>query len=830
MKTIISGIIAILISSFNLINAQTAYLTGTTYEERSASLIRTMTETTPVSNGKIKYVAPFYFARILNDVDTDNAVTQLSNLYTYQINHIDEFYKSGSDMDFFAHATIHGYMLTKDKMPESLKVLIKNFMMLGKYNYVGTTLNMDMMHKIAGFLCCEEWADFVDADGNDAGSLKMAVRAEILSMLREFVLKNCSEADSFIYLITNLQYVRLLAEFAKDDEMRNTAINTYHHMTAQLILPWNDGMYCANPARSKGWENLYTGNLSTRTQLPLLSWLLFGGSESHIINKVANNGDNYGCFTFWLAYPGNIKPLETFQSVMDSKVYPYDFEAVRLRDTWHDVRYTYQSHNYGLSTQTEVPYDGKRGNFQYKYAFKETKNLHLVWRSDVTDAAVFSVSLDNPERPQKHQTVSNKIGYGENPYHRVFGYKKSAVGVYNVAKDYMDTPVFYRMYVPFSQKGILRRVEKEIGGNKWILCHTGSMMFAFSTPEEYEYEQAGGKFYLKDHDVLILKDRNCRRGSWVLETTEIAPYATGGDMNAELEKFATAIGDKIKIELSADYATSTKPKVTYTNIDGDVIEVTFFAPTDGYKNYYCVNGKSMTINRTYISKSDYMTQAAEQTVLTLKSGKIDFATPASMGHIIYGLEYAVLDSEAGTCQTYPGIIFPDNTIYPGHITSGAIVMPSTVKDDTGVSYTVTKIGEASYCNQGISSVIIPSTVTAIGERAFAGCRDLTRITCVGIVPPAAAENVFDDDIYENARLVVPVGYEHDYRSASPWNRFHTIVGSDVSSITPVLTDRDMYHDVYNLQGILIRKNAPPEFINTLPTGLYISDGRKIFVK
>lgn len=74
-----------------------------------------------------------------------------------------------------------------------------------------------------------------------------------------------------------------------------------------------------------------------------------------------------------------------------------------------------------------------------------------MWQSDLPEASVFSVCHDNPERPQSYQTVSNKPGYGENPYHRVLGYERSAIGVYNVAEDYMDQPKFYQMYVPFTR-------------------------------------------------------------------------------------------------------------------------------------------------------------------------------------------------------------------------------------------------------------------------------------------------------------------------------------------------------------------------------------------
>ena len=74
---------------------------------------------------------------------------------------------------------------------------------------------MRMMQQCSGFLCAEEWPDFVDADGNNASYLKEQLRGPILSTLNEFITHNCSEADAFTYIGTNLQYVRMLAEFAR---------------------------------------------------------------------------------------------------------------------------------------------------------------------------------------------------------------------------------------------------------------------------------------------------------------------------------------------------------------------------------------------------------------------------------------------------------------------------------------------------------------------------------------------------------------------------------------------------------------------------------------
>lgn len=609
----------VLLCSF-IANSQTTVLNGNTYEERANSMIESMLRVYPKTKGNIKYVAPFYFARLWHGYETQYAVSELLKMYQYQLKHIADFYQSGSDMDFFAHATMHGYLLTKDMIPEKLSVVIKSFMESGKYIRKNVTLNMRMMQQCSGFLCAEEWPDFVDADGNNASYLKEQLRGPILSTLNEFITHNCSEADAFTYIGTNLQYVRMLAEFARDDEIRRKANFAYQHIIAQFLLPWNHGLYCANPSRSKGWKNLYTGNTSTRVQIGQLVWLFYGNPDTRVVCLDAGK-DNFACFNFWMAYQRKVSPLSVLGKVEKTKQYPYSFEALRMDKKHYYCRYTYQSENYGLSTQTVEAFPEYLSGFQYTYAFKETKNLHLVWQSDSTESTVFSVCHDNPERPQRYQTHSNRLGYGENPYHRVFGYEGSAIGVYNVPADYMDHPDFYRMYVPFSNSGILTKVVKEINGLRWILCHTGSMMFAFATPEEWVFEVKGGKFDLEGHDVLILKDSACRRGSWVLETTEIIPRYRDdkGDRKRELEYFAADLAAKTCFVVAKGYDRVTSPAVSYTNLQGNTLELVYFSPETAYTGNYRLNGVKLSLNKEYLSRSEFMWQKVDTHIIVFPS-------------------------------------------------------------------------------------------------------------------------------------------------------------------------------------------------------------------
>lgn len=57
---------------------------------------------------------------------------------------------------------------------------------------------------------------------------------------------------------------------------------------------------------------------------------------------------------------------------------------------------------------------------------------------------------------------------------------------------------------------------------------------------------------------------------------------------------------------------------------------------------------------------------------------------------------------------------------------GDLVIPETVSCDFG-EFTVTSIGSSAFIGSGLTSVIIPNTVTTIGNSAFSNCRDLTSV-------------------------------------------------------------------------------------------------------
>ena len=124
--------------------------------------------------------------------------------------------------------------------------------------------------------------------------------------------------------------------------------------------------------------------------------------------------------------------------------------------------------------------------------------------------------------------------------------------------------------------------------------------------------------------------------------------------------------------------------------------------------------------------------------------------------------------------------------------SGDLIIPSSVGGCTvkGIGIYPGKDQPFSYC-VNLNSVTIPATVQTIYD-SFTNCPNLTKITCLGTVPPECYGYValpngelgsgFEQQIYENVTLYVPNNVIETYRNAPVWCYFQNIVGVDVSPV------------------------------------------------
>ena len=101
--------------------------------------------------------------------------------------------------------------------------------------------------------------------------------------------------------------------------------------------------------------------------------------------------------------------------------------------------------------------------------------------------------------------------------------------------------------------------------------------------------------------------------------------------------------------------------------------------------------------------------------------------------------------------------FENQTIFNKDKTELVCYLSSAATDYT-IPGTVTRIGDAAFCQTGITSVTIPESVTSIGFCAFSHCYNLTSITIPNSVTDI--ENLAIDECNNLESVILPESVKH----------------------------------------------------------------------
>ena len=509
-------------------------ITGRDYAERSGAFIAYLVQAAPRNPTFPKEAMPYFAARLQTGTDVAATLLAVERM-------MDVTLREPRPDPFNLHAILHGYLICPEKYPAPLAGKFQDYAADWDYTKpIGVSLNYALMRDGAGWLAAQQWPTLHDKAGNDARKIQALCGVRLMRAFTETCAENASEYDAPIYYGTDFAPTRMLAEFAGDERLRQAAKMTLDFMLAQTAAHWFHGYHISTAGRAKYWGSLDLGPDSA-APTNAMAYLLFGGDRPADLSGAPQ--------AYWLAHPGRALPLDWLPGWQAALPDARTVFASHFQGGMSVRKMAWFTPGYGLASERE---DGTAAG---SYLFKEGRRTMLKWVS-ARPASTFTICQENRRRPQEN--IANAFAYGENPYAQVMQSEGTLLGVYDVPTAYG----FQRLAAPFVQSGaIVKRVEHD----GWIVCHGGSVLFAFRTI----VPGAWAKPAAREH--LDLYESNEARNGWVLETSPVEPFA-GGGVEMELARFADAVVSKT--HLSADIQASPL-RLAFKNLTGHTLELTW---------------------------------------------------------------------------------------------------------------------------------------------------------------------------------------------------------------------------------------------------------------
>ena len=136
----------------------------------------------------------------------------------------------------------------------------------------------------------------------------------------------------------------------------------------------------------------------------------------------------------------------------------------------------------------------------------------------------------------------------------------------------------------------------------------------------------------------------------------------------------------------------------------------------------------------------------------------------------------------------------------------------------------------------LRSVVLPASITELGESSFIFVYSLQSFTTYSLIPPDADSAFTSQDMphakapIEKCDLYVPEESIKAYSEVYPWKMFKNILPIGSAGIDNAISESEKLYTVYSSSGMLILKDAEKENLSNLSPGLYIINGKKTLIK
>jgi hypothetical protein len=284
-----------------------------------------------------------------------------------------------------------------------------------------------------------------------------------------------------------------------------------------------------------------------------------------------------------------------------------------------------------------------------------------------------------------------------------------------------------------------------------------------------------------------------------------------------------------------------------TEYTGDVVisdtvtysENEYTVTSIGEKAFYrCESLTSIELPQSVTTNGDYAFYDCKslkgielpQSLTTIGEGVFAYCTsltdielPASLTTIS---DYAFYD-----CESLTSIELPASVTTIGEAVFAYCPLLANIK--LSASLKSIEYAAFAYC-ESLTNIELPASLISIGDYAFYECSSLKTVISFNPEPPTLDSTGFDECPIE----VVYVLDEavDSYKGAEGWNEFN-IISLAQTGIEDAIFGGDAFGGdavesatVYTLQGVRVKGVRTMDDVKSLTPGLYIVNGRKVFVK
>ena len=172
-------------------------------------------------------------------------------------------------------------------------------------------------------------------------------------------------------------------------------------------------------------------------------------------------------------------------------------------------------------------------------------------------------------------------------------------------------------------------------------------------------------------------------------------------------------------------------------------------------------------------------------------GNIEIAASVELNSVSYPV--VAIDNEAFyDCGDLSSIIIPNSVTHIGdYAFEGCFDLASL-----SISNNLISIGEAAFADcYSLLTLTIPNSTNSIAKEAFAGCSGLTSVTVENNTPITITSSVFSN--IANATLYVPVGSKAAYQAADYWKEFKEIIEMDADPVAEYTDEQGVKYSLNN---------------------------------